>query len=115
MLSASDVFRAAVRGKKGQVRKRRPNLRDGTVTAAKASLWRPKLSACVDLCSGGAKILVVLLLLGTIGFAADSSATHHSSRVVYERRSRRPRDQQHQLQHHLSHHPRDFNVTKSAL
>lgn len=116
MSSASDAVRAAGKGKgkKGLVRRWRTKSREGTVTA-KPSLWRPNLSDCVDLSGGGgdlggskAKILVVLLLLGTIGYAADPSTTHHESRVVSERRSRRQRDQ-----HHLGRHPRDFNVTQS--
>ena len=125
MSYASDAVRAAAgEGRKGLVRTRRPKSRKLTDTVAKPSLWRPKLSDCVDLIGGGgdlrggtkAKILAVLLLLCTIGFAADPSTTHHGRRVVSERRFRRSQSQHLQLQqvqHHLSHNPRDFNVTQS--
>ena len=123
MSYASDAVRAvAGEGRKGLVRTRKS--RKLTDTVAKPSLWRPKLSDCVDLIGGGgdlrggtkAKILAVLLLLCTIGFAADPSTTHHGRRVVSERRFRRSQSQHlqvQQVQHHLSHNPRDFNVTQS--
>ena len=114
MSSAWGAVRAAeVDGKKKRlVSKTRTKL----VKARPSLRWRPRLlpdrpdpgGGCCGLGGTKPKILLVLLLLGTIAFAASDPSTTHL-------RERQPQGLHHQqLRHHLSHQPRDFNATKSA-